>query len=167
MRIHVAKLRPHPVLRCFPCVRAGSMSTPAMWYYCMYVQMYSTFAITVVFKMCCINKVDDDDVTSFLPCSRGDAPVAPLPTAGEPAAPGPDPRPDGQERSSAAAQHRAGRAFPSTLPLAPGIYAYLCPDQLPVIHPRSEAPPSPTGSRTGTAHGRFCVLDLCKLKSSS
>lgn len=75
---------------------------------------------------------------SSCPLSYGDAPVAALPAAGEPAAPGPDPQPDGQEGATAAAQHGAGRAFPSTASLHPGLHAHVRPDQLPVIHPRSD-----------------------------
>lgn len=77
-------------------------------------------------------------------CSCGDATVAPLPAAGEPAPPGPDPQPDSQEGAAAAAQHGAGRAFPSTRSFCPGFHAHLCPDQLPVIHPRSESSSPPT-----------------------
>lgn len=75
---------------------------------------------------------------SVLPafCSCGDAPVAPLPAAGEPAPAGPDPRPDGQERAAPAAQHGPGRVFPSTLSFRPRPRAHLSPDQLPVIQPR-------------------------------
>lgn len=56
--------------------------------------------------------------------SCGDAPVASLPAAGEPAPPGPDPEPDGQEGPSAAAQHGAGRPFPAPRPL--GVPADVC-----------------------------------------
>lgn len=79
---------------------------------------------------------------SVLPASSscGDAPVAPFPAAGEPTPAGPDPEPDGQEGATAAAQHGAGRAFPSTHSVQPGLNAHLCPHQLPVIHPRSDSP---------------------------
>lgn len=66
--------------------------------------------------------------------SCGDAPVASLPAAGEPAPPGPDPEPDGQEGPSAAAQHGADRPFPAPRPL--GVPADVCKDQLPVVLPR-------------------------------
>lgn len=81
-----------------------------------------------------------DDIF-ILPASSscGDAPVAPLPAAGEPAPPGPDPQPDGQEGAAAASQHGDGRAFPATHSFRPGRHAHLCPDQLPVIHPRSDS----------------------------
>lgn len=83
------------------------------------------------------------------PCSRGDAAVAPLPAAGEPAPAGPDPQPDGQEGAAAAAQHGAGRAFSSTRSIQPGLHAYLCPDQLPVVHPRSESSADSPSARSG------------------
>lgn len=76
---------------------------------------------------------------SILPASSscGNAPVPPLPAAGEPAPPGPDPQPDSQEGAAAASQHRAGCAFPSTRPFCPGIHTFLWTDQLLVIPPRS------------------------------
>lgn len=72
-------------------------------------------------------------------CSCGDAAVAAFPAAGEPAAPGPDSQPDCQEGPASGAQHRAGRAFPSSRSLLAGFLPLICAYQLPVIKSRWDA----------------------------
>ena len=71
--------------------------------------------------------------------SCGHAPVSALTAAGEPTAPGPDPLPDCEKGTSAAAQRGAGRTLPSTSPFCPGLHAH--PDQLPLLNPRSYSTP--------------------------
>lgn len=71
--------------------------------------------------------------------SCGDASVASLPPAREPASSGPDPQSNGQEGAAAAPEHRAGRTFSSTCPFSAGITAWFDACQLPVTQPRSES----------------------------
>lgn len=78
----------------------------------------------------------DGAIPSNLLCSRGDAAVAAFTAAGEPAAPGPDTQPDCQERPAAGAQHRAGRAFPSSRPFLADLLPLVCAYQLSVVKSR-------------------------------
>lgn len=76
-------------------------------------------------------------LSCLLSSSCGNASVASLSAAGEPATPGPDPQPDRKEGAAATAQHWAGCAISSSQSFHTGIRACICPDQFPVVHTRS------------------------------